>query len=55
MTNTRHEENLLVVFTVEEYATTIREQSLQWGYNMFNRFGGEGIFLYEFDFLPSTF
>jgi len=35
------------------YTTTIREQALQWGYNMFNRFDGEGIFLYEFDFLPS--
>jgi len=35
------------------YTTTIREQALQWGYNMFNRFNGEGIFLYEFDFLPS--
>ena len=34
------------------YTTTIREQALQWGYNMFNRFGGEGIFLYEFDFSP---
>jgi len=36
------------------YTTTIREQALQWGYNMFNRFGGEGIFLYEFDFSPSS-
>jgi hypothetical protein len=36
------------------YTTTIREQALQWGYNMFNRFGGEGIFLYEFEFLPSS-
>jgi len=35
------------------YTTTIREQALQWGYNMFNRFGGEGIFLYEFNFSPS--
>jgi hypothetical protein len=35
------------------YTTTIREQALQWGYNMFNRFGGEGIFLYEFEFSPS--
>jgi len=35
------------------YTTTIREQALQWGYNMFNRFGGEGIFLYEFEFIPS--
>jgi hypothetical protein len=35
------------------YTTTIREQALQWGYNMFNRFGGEGIFLYELDFSPS--
>jgi predicted ester cyclase len=34
------------------YTTTIREQALQWGYNMFNRFDGEGIFLYEFDFSP---
>jgi hypothetical protein len=34
------------------YTTTIREQALQWGYNMFNRFGGEGIFLYEFEFSP---
>ena len=36
------------------YTTTIREQALQWGYNMFNRFDGEGIFLYEFDFSPSS-
>jgi len=35
------------------YTTTIREQALQWGYNMFNRFNGEGIFLYEFEFTPS--
>jgi hypothetical protein len=34
------------------YTTTIREQALQWGYNMFNRFDGEGIFLYEFEFSP---
>ena len=32
------------------YTTTIREQALQWGYNMFNRFGGDGFFLYEFEF-----
>ena len=36
------------------YTTTIREQALQWGYNIFNRFGGDGIFLYEFEFLPSS-
>ena len=36
------------------YTTTIKEQALQWGYNMFNRLGGDGIFLYEFDFLPSA-
>jgi hypothetical protein len=36
------------------YTTTIREQALQWGYNIFNRFGGENIFLYEFEFLPSS-
>ena len=35
------------------YTTTIREQALQWGYNIVNRFGGEGIFLYEFEFSPS--
>jgi hypothetical protein len=35
------------------YTTTIREQALQWGYNMYNRFKGSGIFLYEFDFSPS--
>ena len=35
------------------YTTTIKEQALQWGYNMFNRFSGDGIFLYKFDFLPS--
>jgi hypothetical protein len=35
------------------YTTTIREQALQWGYNMLNRFGGEGIFLYELEFSPS--
>jgi len=36
------------------YTTTIREQALQWGYNIFSRFGGDGIFLYVFEFLPST-
>jgi len=36
------------------YTTTIREQALQWGYNMFNRFGDGGIFLYEFEFSPSS-
>jgi hypothetical protein len=36
------------------YTTTIREQALQWGYNMFNRFEGSGIFLYEFEFFPSV-
>ena len=35
------------------YTTTIKEQALHWGYNMYNRFGGEGIFLYEFEFLPA--
>ncbi|MDR2898531.1 MAG: DUF3990 domain-containing protein [Spirochaetaceae bacterium] len=34
------------------YTTTIREQALQWGYNMYQRFGGEGIYLYEFAFSP---
>ena len=36
------------------YTTTIKEQALQWGFNMFNRFGGEGIYLYTFEFSPST-
>ena len=36
------------------YTTTIREQALQWGYNMLTRFGGNGVFLYEFEFLPSA-
>jgi len=36
------------------YTTTIKEQALQWGYNMFNRLGGDGIFLYEFEFSPSS-
>jgi len=36
------------------YTTTIKEQALQWGYNMFNRLGGGGIFLYEFEFSPSA-
>ena len=36
------------------YTTTIKEQALQWGYNIFNRFGGDGIFLYEFEFSPSV-
>ena len=35
------------------YTTTIKEQALQWGYNIFNRLGGDGIFLYEFEFTPS--
>jgi hypothetical protein len=36
------------------YTTTIKEQALQWGYNMFSRSGGDGIFLYEFEFSPSA-
>ena len=36
------------------YTTTIREQALQWGYNMHTRFGGIGIFLYKFNFTPSS-
>jgi len=28
------------------YITTIKEQTLQWGYNIFNSFGGNGVFLY---------
>ena len=36
------------------YTTTIKEQALQWGYNMLNRFGGNGIYLYEFEFVPSA-
>jgi len=36
------------------YTTTLKEQAQQWGYTMFNRFGGDGIFLYEFEFSPST-
>jgi len=36
------------------YTTTIKEQAQQWGYNMFNRQGGDGIFLYEFEFSPSS-
>ena len=35
------------------YTTTIKEQALQWGYNMLHRFGGNGIFIYEFEFSPS--
>jgi hypothetical protein len=36
------------------YTTTIKEQALQWGYNMFSRSGGDGIFLYEYEFSPSA-
>ncbi len=36
------------------YTTTIREQALQWGYNIYQRFGGDGIYLYEFEFSPSA-
>jgi len=36
------------------YTTTIKEQAQSWGYNMFNRLGGDGIFLYEFEFTPSS-
>ena len=35
------------------YTTTIKEQAQQWGFTMFNRLGGDGIFLYEFEFSPS--
>ena len=35
------------------YTTTIKEQALQWGFNMFNRLGGSGIYLYSFEFSPS--
>ena len=34
------------------YTTTIKEQAQQWGYTMFNRLGGDGIFLYEYEFSP---
>ena len=27
------------------YTTTIKEQVQQWGYNMYNRLGGDGIYL----------
>ena len=36
------------------YTTTIKEQALQWGYNIFNRLGGDGIIFYEFEFRPSS-
>jgi len=36
------------------YTTTIKEQTQSWGYNMFHRLGGDGIFLYEFEFTPSS-
>jgi hypothetical protein len=36
------------------YTTKIREQALQWGYTMLNRLGGDAIFLYEYEFLPSS-
>ena len=35
------------------YTTTIKEQAQQWGYTMYNRLGGDGIFLYEYEFSPS--
>ena len=35
------------------YTTTIKEQAQQWGFNMFHRFGSDGIFLFEFEFFPS--
>jgi len=35
------------------YTTTIKEQAQQWGFNIYNRLGGDGIFLYEFEFSPS--
>ena len=35
------------------YTTTIKEQALQWGYNIFNRLGGDGIIFYEFEFRSS--
>ena len=36
------------------YTTTIKEQAQQWAYAMFTRFGGDGIYLYEFIFPPSS-
>jgi len=36
------------------YTTTIKEQAMQWGFNMFNRLGGSGIYLYTFEFSPSA-
>jgi len=35
------------------YTTTIKEQALQWGFNMLNRLSGDGIYLYEFEFFLS--
>jgi hypothetical protein len=53
MKNNQGEGNLLVVFSVEEYArkneipafytTIIKEQALQWGYNLYQRFSGDGM------------
>ena len=36
------------------YTTTIKEQAIQWGFNMFNRLGGDGIYLYTFEFSPPS-
>ena len=36
------------------YTTTIKEQAQQWGYNMYNRLGGDGIYLYEYEFEPPS-
>ena len=35
------------------YTTTMKEQAQHWGHTMFNCLGGDGIFLYEFEFEPS--
>jgi len=36
------------------YTTTIREQAMQWGFNMLSRSGGDGVYLYTYEFSPSA-
>jgi len=36
------------------YTTTFREQAHEWAETLFDRYGGFGFYVYEFDFEPTT-
>jgi len=35
------------------YTTTIREQAEQWAFSLFERYGGTGVYLYIFEYVPN--